>query len=39
MPDDDDLSVWYPQRGAERRAFLERIGKAIPYWGIAPLPA
>lgn len=39
MPDDDYLSVWYPQRGAERRAVLERIGKATPYWGIAPPPA
>ncbi len=37
--DDDYLSVWYPQRGPERRAFLERIGKATPYWGIAPPPA
>lgn len=34
--DDNYLSFWYPQRGPERRAVLERIGKAIPYWGIAP---
>ncbi len=32
MLDDDYLSVWYPKRAAERRAYLERIGKAVPFW-------
>jgi hypothetical protein len=30
--DDNYLSFWYPQRYQERRAWLERIGKATPYW-------
>ena len=30
--DGNYLSFWYPQRYLERRAFLERIGKATPHW-------
>ena len=26
------LSAWYPKRAAERRAFLEQIAKATPFW-------
>ena len=29
MLDADYLSRWYPQRGAERRAYLTRIGKTL----------
>ena len=32
MLDVDYLSTWYPKRAAERRAFLERIGKAAAFW-------
>jgi hypothetical protein len=32
MLDDDYLSAWFPKRAAERRTFLERIGKAVPFW-------
>jgi hypothetical protein len=32
MLDADYLSTWYPRRAAERRAYLERIGKAVPFW-------
>ena len=32
MLDADYLSAWYPKRGAERRAYLDRIGKATPFW-------
>jgi len=28
----DYLSAWYPRRGAERLAYLERIGKTTPFW-------
>lgn len=30
--DENALSFWFPQRYNERRAFLERIGKATPHW-------
>jgi hypothetical protein len=30
--DEDYLSRWFPQRGRERLAALERIGKANVYW-------
>ena len=30
--DDDYLSRWYPERDRERRAALERLGKATPFW-------
>jgi hypothetical protein len=32
MLDADYLSVWFPRRAAERRAYLEQIGKATPFW-------
>ena len=32
MLDADYLSVWYPKRAAERRAYLESIGKTTPFW-------
>jgi len=32
MLDADYLSTWYPRRGEERRAYLERIGKTSPFW-------
>ncbi len=32
MLDADYLSVWLPQRAAERREYVTRIGKAIPFW-------
>jgi hypothetical protein len=39
MLDADYLSAWYPKRAAERRAYLERIGKVIPFWLGTPSPA
>jgi hypothetical protein len=39
MLDADYLSRWYPQRAAERRAWLERIGKTTPFWLGTPDPA
>ncbi len=33
------LSTWFPKRGAERRAFLEQISKATPFWLGTPSPA
>ena len=39
MLDGDYLSTWYPRRGAERRAYLESIGKSSPFWmGTPDLP-
>jgi hypothetical protein len=38
MPDADYLSTWYPKRAGERRTFLERIGKAVPFWLGTPSP-
>jgi hypothetical protein len=38
MLDADYLSRWFPQRGAERRAYLERIGKTTPFWMGTPDP-
>ncbi len=32
MLDGDYLSRWFPRRGAERRAYLEQIGKTTPFW-------
>jgi hypothetical protein len=32
MLDAEYLSSWYPRRAAERRAYLERIGKTSPFW-------
>jgi hypothetical protein len=32
MLDADYLSTWFPRRAAERGAYLERIGKATPFW-------
>src|SRR6266568_59084 len=32
MLDADYLSAWYPRRAAERRAYLESIGKTTPFW-------
>jgi hypothetical protein len=39
MLEADYLSAWFPKRGAERRAFLEQIGKATPFWLGTPSPA
>jgi hypothetical protein len=39
MLDADYLSAWYPRRGAERLAVLERIGKTSPFWLGTPAPA
>jgi hypothetical protein len=38
MLDPDYLSVWYPRRAAERRAYLESIGKTSPFWMGTPDP-
>jgi len=38
MLDPDYLSAWYPQRGAERRAYLEQIGRTTPFWMGTPDP-
>jgi hypothetical protein len=38
MLDADYLSVWYPKRAAERREYVTRIGKAIPFWLGTPDP-
>jgi hypothetical protein len=38
MLDADYLSAWYPQRAAERRDYLTRIGKATPFWLGTPDP-
>ena len=38
MLDADYLSTWYPRRGAERLAYLERIGKTSPFWLGTPDP-
>lgn len=32
MLDADYLSVWFPRRAAERRDYVTRIGKAVPFW-------
>jgi len=32
MLEPDYLSAWFPRRGGERRAYLERIGKTTPFW-------
>jgi hypothetical protein len=39
MLEADYLSAWFPKRPAERRAFLEQIGKATPFWLGTPSPA
>ena len=39
MLEADYLSAWFPKRGAERRAYLERIGKATPFWLGTPPPS
>jgi hypothetical protein len=38
MLDADYLSGWYPRRAAERRAYLESIGKTSPFWLGTPDP-
>lgn len=38
MLDADYLSAWYPQRAAERRDYLTRIGKSTPFWLGTPDP-
>jgi hypothetical protein len=38
MLDGDYLSAWYPRRAAERRAYLESIGKTSPFWMGTPDP-
>ena len=32
MLDADYLSAWVPRRAEERREYVTRIGKAIPFW-------
>ena len=32
MLDPDYLSAWFPRRADERREYVTRIGKAIPFW-------
>src|SRR3972149_7018075 len=39
MLDADYLSRWYPERAAERREYLARIGKASPFWLGTPSPS
>ena len=39
MLEADYLSAWFPKRGAERRAYLEQIGKATPFWLGTPSPS
>jgi hypothetical protein len=38
MLDADYLSAWYPRRAAERRSYLERLGKTSPFWLGTPDP-
>jgi hypothetical protein len=38
MLDADYLSAWFPLRAAERRGYLERIGKTSPFWLGTPDP-
>ena len=38
MLDADYLSVWFPKRAAERRDYMTRIGKAVPFWMGTPDP-
>ena len=38
MLDGDYLSAWYPRRAAERRTYLESIGKTSPFWMGTPDP-
>ena len=38
MLDADYLSVWFPKRAAERREYMARIGKAVPFWMGTPDP-
>lgn len=38
MLEADYLSTWYPRRAAERRAYLEQIGKSRPFWLGTPDP-
>lgn len=38
MLDVDYLSKWYPRRAAERRDYMQRIGKATPFWLGTPDP-
>ena len=32
------LSAWFPKRAAERRVYLEQIGKTSPFWLGTPAP-
>jgi len=32
MLDADYLSAWFPKRAAERREYVTRIGRAVPFW-------
>ena len=38
MLDADYLSVWFPKRADERREYMTRIGKAVPFWMGTPDP-
>jgi len=39
MLEPDYLSAWFPRRGRERQAYLERIGKVTPFWLGTPSPS
>ena len=38
MLDADYLSAWFPRRAEERREYMTRIGKAVPFWLGTPDP-
>jgi hypothetical protein len=38
MLDADYLSRWFPRRATERRDYMTRIGKAVPFWLGTPDP-
>jgi hypothetical protein len=39
MLDANYLSAWFPKRAAERRAYLDQIGKTSPFWLGTPSPS
>jgi hypothetical protein len=38
MLDADYLSTWFPRRATERRDYMARIGKSVPFWLGTPDP-
>jgi len=38
MLDADYLSTWFPKRATERRDYMARIGKSVPFWLGTPDP-